>query len=1297
MASRGVVAGSLAVLLAVGTLITQPPEATQAAPAQRVELTGLRTESTEVYVEPSGAHTLVAHPAPVRVRRGSSWVPVDTALHRQPDGTLRPGATVTGLVLSGGGDRNLGTLAEPGGGGRIGLTWPRVLPAPVVDGATATYPEVSPGMDLRIRAEADGFAQALVVKDRAAAQRLTTMDFGLKTSGVTVRAKPDGSTVAVDNKNRTVFAADTAVMWDSASHHTTMPTKHTGAGLSVVPSRAFLDAPDTQFPVYVDPSWTIGNQLWTHVNQMSPDQSYWNYDRAEGAKVGLSWDKAVRYRSFFQFDTSALAGSRIISAAFDIVLDHSPSGSPTPAALWQTRTIDGNQPLTWNNSGGHWIGELAQVSGNAWTGGGQPDMGMRFTSDLVRQMMQGIADARGTTGTFGLRAPDENNQYQWKKFHPESAALVVSYNNAPRAPVKVNFSRPQQCGTASAPVAVSGLVPPTFAAVATDPDNDNLTTKLSIRRADNNAVATEMTSSTTTSGAAFAWPQLAAGALAAGVPYYYVASSNDGRDWGPESTRCYFVLDAQPPAVPQVVSTDYPPDGEPGVPARTTGIVTLRPAAGDTDVAEYVYGFQQDKVLSRIKAAADGTAQLPVTVWPDPVTGIPQRRLYVRAVDRAGNASAVTKAYDLVASDNPAAVPKVRGDINGDGRADVSAVLDLGWGRTTVWNVFAKSGGVQTGTLAWDSGENGGFQLYRTRPVQGDFDGDGRADLVLFREEAGRRIAAYLLKSDGNRYDVQSAPVWYSGAAGWPLSRARIVSGDVNGDGKDDVAVQLDNGNGTWRVLLFPGGNLGTPVEWVTATGDWSRSAPLLADIDGDGRADLVDMTNLGSCHTQVTVRKSAGTSFAATPVTLYDGTSYCWEKSKPVVADVNGDGKDDLVAMYEYGPSDLALRTFVSSGTSLTESQWYRGALDPAKEALSAGDYTGDGKDDVALVAALDGGGRDVSTLTSTGTSFAAPVSGWRETSVGATAGPRFDIDNRAYELIARHSSKCLDVPGASQTDAAPIQQYDCNGNIQQRFRLVQIAGTEQFEIHTVHANGAKLDGKPRCVDVDSMRLDDDVPLLQWPCAGTGNQQMTVEYLEGSSYDTVVRLRFAHSGKCAGVRGSSLDNAVAVVQRTCTAEADQQWILRPVFTGQTLSGRYQLASANGGKVLDIKDCGTVPTSTEIRMWDWVAGSPCQRWQIVPKGDDVYQIYDPNSQKNVDVQGCPGSNGSPVLPISPTDAGECQSWRIEPAVDGSWSILQNTSGRSMDVAGCSSAAGADVITWPYWNGPCQRWKLTPMN
>jgi hypothetical protein len=45
--------------------------------------------------------------------------------------------------------------------------------------------------------------------------------------------------------------------------------------------------------------------------------------------------------------------------------------------------------------------------------------------------------------------------------------------------------------------------------------------------------------------------------------------------------------------------------------------------------------------------------------------------------------------------------------------------------------------------------------------------------------------------------------------------------------------------------------------------------------------------------------------------------------------------------------------------------------------------------------------------------------------------------VGNGAYKFVARHSSKCMDVPGASSAVLMPLQQYDCNGTAAQLFTL--------------------------------------------------------------------------------------------------------------------------------------------------------------------------------------------------------------------------------------------------------------------
>ena len=95
-------------------------------------------------------------------------MPVDTTLRLQPDGTSRPWPTAVGLRFSGGG----GAPRWPGcraAARRMELGWPGTLPKPTLNGDTATYPEVMPGVDLQVTADVDGFSHVLVVKSRAAA------------------------------------------------------------------------------------------------------------------------------------------------------------------------------------------------------------------------------------------------------------------------------------------------------------------------------------------------------------------------------------------------------------------------------------------------------------------------------------------------------------------------------------------------------------------------------------------------------------------------------------------------------------------------------------------------------------------------------------------------------------------------------------------------------------------------------------------------------------------------------------------------------------------------------------------------------------------------------------------------------------------------------------------------------------------------------------------------------------------------------------------------------------------------
>ena len=99
------------------------------------------------------------------MKRNGSWVPVNATLNRVAGG-YSPAATPSGLVLSAGGSGPLAVLTTASGA-RLAFTFPFRLPAPSVSGATATYANVLPGVDLEVTANTQGgFGEMLVIEAR---------------------------------------------------------------------------------------------------------------------------------------------------------------------------------------------------------------------------------------------------------------------------------------------------------------------------------------------------------------------------------------------------------------------------------------------------------------------------------------------------------------------------------------------------------------------------------------------------------------------------------------------------------------------------------------------------------------------------------------------------------------------------------------------------------------------------------------------------------------------------------------------------------------------------------------------------------------------------------------------------------------------------------------------------------------------------------------------------------------------------------------------------------------------------
>ena len=350
------------------------------ASGQPVEVVGQRTETTTTYANPDGVtFTLDQAVQPVRVRTASgSWTAPDPTLQVASDGSVAPKASAVDLAFSGGGSAQ--PLVSIGRGGRsMALTWPGTLPKPTLDGDSAVYADVFPGVDLRLTASAEGYREMLVVKTSTAAAdpRVEHVQFGMHTDGLHVQDTSAGGLSVTGADGQEVFTSPAAQIWDStgddgsdqqpdsspsatASAHaagqkskfskavvapadsadaTDGPAPGAGVGaanqsvaggtLTVTPDSGVLGATDqSAFPIYVDPDVSLSSGAPQRTLLRSDGYSDYGWgngsdNTGEGDGHCGTWDgyycgPGYTQRLYFQFTPSALKGKKVLGATFRV-------------------------------------------------------------------------------------------------------------------------------------------------------------------------------------------------------------------------------------------------------------------------------------------------------------------------------------------------------------------------------------------------------------------------------------------------------------------------------------------------------------------------------------------------------------------------------------------------------------------------------------------------------------------------------------------------------------------------------------------------------------------------------------------------------------------------------------------------------------------------------------------------------------------------------------------------------------------------------------------------------------------
>jgi subtilisin-like proprotein convertase family protein len=247
-------------------------------------------------------------------------------------------------------------------------------------------------------------------------------------------------------------------------------------------------------------------------------------------------------------------------------------------------------------------------------------------------------------------------------------------------------------------------------------------------------------------------------------------------------------------------------------------------------------GFGQSRFADFVTPADfDGDGKADIAVWRRITTGEPSGNAFFYILN---SSDSTVQEVDFGQFGD---IPVVVGDYDGDGKADPAVFRQDGLNPGQSFFFYKGSaGGGEITFVPWGDNSGGNQKVY-----PGDFDGDGKYDFVVYRDVAGQGQFVLLRSSDlGVEY------------IDWGLSDDLLAPGDYDGDGKTDfMVVRLGDPslNFEWYLLERDGGGTGaSPIIWGTAAIVTANEYLTPGDYDGDGSTDIgvwrQDTSNSDNC-----------------------------------------------------------------------------------------------------------------------------------------------------------------------------------------------------------------------------------------------------------------------------------------------------------------------------------------------------------------------------------------------------------------------------------------------------------------
>ena len=318
------------------------------------------------------------------------------------------------------------------------------------------------------------------------------------------------------------------------------------------------------------------------------------------------------------------------------------------------------------------------------------------------------------------------------------------------------------------------------------------------------------------------------------------------------------------------------------------------------------------------------------------------------------------------------------GDFLGTKTSQVAFIQDPAADLSVSISVGKATADPATAALWFKSGP-GYLSLARAKLAVMDVDGDGKDDLVGLYDSGALTSRLYVFRSTGTTF--VPAGIWWSGDLNWARAR-NVLAGRFASAEKDALLITYQDDGAQMRVLSFEASGdkfVGGAAVYNSGAGQWDLARAKFAVgrfTRTTGPDQLVAMYPSGT-RAKLQLFEPGAKGLAYQPGVYETDADYDVSHATLAAADVNADGRDDLIALYVDADGGARIHVFdpaaawkPTSGLSGMASL-PAGAMCASTGALIVGDWDSDGRADAVAIAPSTANAMRMNRLASTGTAL--------------------------------------------------------------------------------------------------------------------------------------------------------------------------------------------------------------------------------------------------------------------------------------------------------------------------------------